>query len=158
MSVAAIGRGMLTSTLLSPSNILRQLPRLSSFSPRNLLTNPTNPPFLLPTLVIGLQLNLPPSLSNLLDGLLKAVPKKKTSHSRKRMRQLAGKALKDNIALNNCPGCGAAKRAHYLCPDCVQDIRDMWKAQEGKRTYEEDELPDSGSPLIWEWDLAVDAF
>jgi len=33
---------------------------------------------------------------------LKAVPKKKTSHMKKRTRQMAGKGLKDVTALNKC--------------------------------------------------------
>ncbi|KAK3710094.1 Ski complex subunit Rec14 [Vermiconidia calcicola] len=58
------------------------------------------------------------------DGLLNAVPKKKTSHMKKRHRQLAsGKHLRDVTALNKCSACGRAKRAHVLCPYCVQSIR-----------------------------------
>ena len=53
------------------------------------------------------------------DGRLFAVPKKKTSHMKKRHRQMAGKALKDVTALNKCSACGRAKRAHVLCPHCV---------------------------------------
>ncbi|RMZ84223.1 hypothetical protein DV738_g648, partial [Chaetothyriales sp. CBS 135597] len=53
------------------------------------------------------------------DGLLKAVPKKKTSHMKRRHRQLAGKALKDLNNINTCPGCGKPKKSHTLCPYCV---------------------------------------
>ncbi|RMD39506.1 hypothetical protein DV735_g5620, partial [Chaetothyriales sp. CBS 134920] len=52
------------------------------------------------------------------DGLLKAVPKKKTSHMKRRHRQLAGKALKDLNNINTCPGCGKPKKSHTLCPYC----------------------------------------
>ncbi|KAF3936405.1 hypothetical protein ABW19_dt0202654 [Dactylella cylindrospora] len=83
----------------------------------------------LPALTIGPRFTLLPSLSELWDSILRAVPKKKQSHSRKRMRQLAGKALRDVIALNDCPGCGSKKRAHHLCPTCVDEIREMWKAE-----------------------------
>ena len=63
---------------------------------------------------------LPALLGDLWDGLLNAVPKKKTSHMKKRHRQMAGKALKDVTALNKCSACGRVKRAHVLCPYCVQ--------------------------------------
>jgi ribosomal protein L32 len=38
---------------------------------------------------------------------------------KKRSRQYAGKALKDVTALNKCSACGNVKRAHLLCPYCV---------------------------------------
>ena len=64
---------------------------------------------------------IPSLLSELWDGILNAVPKKKTSHMKKRHRQMAaGKHLKDVTALNTCSACGRAKRAHVLCPYCVQ--------------------------------------
>jgi ribosomal protein L32 len=65
-------------------------------------------------------LAIPGFLGDLWDGLLNAVPKKKTSHMKKRHRQMAGKALKDVTALNKCSACGRTKRAHVLCPYCVQ--------------------------------------
>ncbi|KAK6351720.1 hypothetical protein TWF718_004867 [Orbilia javanica] len=83
--------------------------------------------FLAPTFAIGLRINVPPIISDIWESILKAVPKKKQSHSRKRMRQLAGKALQDITALNECPGCGSLKRSHHLCPTCVNEIKQMWK-------------------------------
>jgi len=65
-------------------------------------------------------LPIPSLLGELWDGLLRAVPKKKTSHMKKRHRFMAGKGLKDVTALNKCSACGRAKRAHVLCPYCVQ--------------------------------------
>ncbi|KAF2142622.1 uncharacterized protein K452DRAFT_270420 [Aplosporella prunicola CBS 121167] len=59
-------------------------------------------------------------LSDIWESILRAVPKKKTSHMKKRHRQMAGKALKDVSELVKCPGCGRPKRAHILCPYCVQ--------------------------------------
>lgn len=58
--------------------------------------------------------------SQLWDSILRAVPKKKTSHRKKRQRFLAGKALKDVTNLNTCSACGNVKRAHLLCPYCVE--------------------------------------
>ena len=58
-------------------------------------------------------------LSELWESILRAVPKKKTSHRKKRQRFLAGKALKDVTNLNTCAACGNVKRAHLLCPYCV---------------------------------------
>ncbi|KAI9664556.1 MAG: hypothetical protein M1821_006002 [Bathelium mastoideum] len=65
-------------------------------------------------------------LHDIWGSILRAVPKKKTTHSKKRHRQLAGKALQDVTALNKCSGCGRQKRAHALCPYCVQTIRQYW--------------------------------
>ncbi|KAF2863927.1 hypothetical protein K470DRAFT_254236 [Piedraia hortae CBS 480.64] len=66
---------------------------------------------------------IPSFLGQLWNGLLNAVPKKKTSHMKKRHRQMAGKALKDATALNRCSACGRQKRAHVLCPYCVASVR-----------------------------------
>ena len=65
-------------------------------------------------------LDIPSLFSDIWDSVLRAVPKKKTSHMKKRHRQMAGKALKDVKSLNACPGCGQPKRAHFLCSDCVK--------------------------------------
>lgn len=64
--------------------------------------------------------SIPSLLSGLWDSVLRAAPKKKTSLSKRRSRQLAGKALKDRIDINKCPACGEPKRAHLLCPSCVK--------------------------------------
>ncbi|KAF1921989.1 hypothetical protein BDU57DRAFT_486445 [Ampelomyces quisqualis] len=64
-----------------------------------------------------------PSLGDIWEGILKAVPKKKTSYRKKRQRFLAGKGLKDITALNKCSGCGRVKRMHLLCPYCVDAIK-----------------------------------
>ena len=66
------------------------------------------------------QFNISSILQEIWDSILRAVPKKKTSHSKTRSRQMAGKALKDVTALNKCSACGNVKRAHLLCPYCVQ--------------------------------------
>ncbi|KAI8934157.1 hypothetical protein NX059_008910 [Plenodomus lindquistii] len=70
-------------------------------------------------------LSLPaiPSLADIWDGILNAVPKKKTSYRKKRQRFMAGKGLKDITALNRCSGCGRIKRMHLLCPYCVDAIK-----------------------------------
>src|SRR5436305_225679 len=59
-------------------------------------------------------------LSDIWESILRAVPKKKTSHMKKRHRQMAGKALKDVTSLTRCSACGHIKRAHHLCPYCVK--------------------------------------
>ncbi|CAE6469838.1 unnamed protein product [Rhizoctonia solani] len=73
-----------------------------------------------------------PSLRTLLElfpPILLAVPKKKTSPSRKRMRS-ANKGLKDKTNIVNCPGCGAPKRSHHVCPQCFSEINRAWKASQ----------------------------
>lgn len=69
-----------------------------------------------------ISISIPEILSDIWESVLRAVPKKKTSHMKKRHRQMAGKALKDNKNLNKCPGCGQIKRAHVLCPNCVEGM------------------------------------
>lgn len=80
---------------------------------------------ILPSLSIalpGISLNIPGLLGDIWEGILRAVPKNKTSHSRKRHRQMAGKALKDVNSLCRCPGCGAIKRTHRLCQHCLEGL------------------------------------
>jgi len=82
---------------------------------------------LLPTPFAGLaipSLSLPsfPSLTDIWDGILNAVPKKKTSYRKKRQRFMAGKGLKDVTALNRCSACGRVKRMHIICPYCVDGV------------------------------------
>lgn len=68
---------------------------------------------------------IPSFLAGLWESVLRAVPKKKTSHMKKRHRQMAGKALKDVKSLSKCPGCGEPKRSHVLCPTCVKGIASL---------------------------------
>ena len=72
--------------------------------------------FTIPTVT---RFDVPSILDGLWESILRAVPKKKTSHRKKRQRFMAGKALKDVTALNKCSACGNVKRAHLLCPFCV---------------------------------------
>ncbi|KAH9836911.1 putative 54S ribosomal protein L32, mitochondrial [Teratosphaeria destructans] len=103
-----VARATLFPPTTSPS-ILQRIPLL-----QQLRTSPLLPAALLP---------IPSLLGQLWEGILKAVPKKKTSHMKKRHRQMAGKALKDVTALNKCSACGRTKRAHVLCPYCVQNVK-----------------------------------
>ncbi|KAK0639070.1 hypothetical protein B0T16DRAFT_422360 [Cercophora newfieldiana] len=80
--------------------------------------------------------SLPSILEDIWESILKAVPKKKTSHMKKRHRQMAGKALKDVTELCKCPACGETKRMHRLCPHCAAKLQDLMnkelkKASEG---------------------------
>jgi large subunit ribosomal protein L32 len=70
----------------------------------------------------SIQLPSFPSLGDIWEGILKAVPKKKTSYMKKRTRLMAGKGLKDITSLNRCSACGRVKRAHILCPYCVDGM------------------------------------
>ncbi|PPQ88643.1 hypothetical protein CVT25_010219 [Psilocybe cyanescens] len=81
-----------------------------------------------------------PSLDSLLDlfpPFLLAVPKSKTSHSRKAMRS-ANKGLKDKRNITNCAGCGSVKLAHNICPNCYSAVTRAWKA----KNKEVGEIPD----------------
>jgi len=104
---------------------------LKSFLPRLSL-----PAFAVP---VAIHLNIPTLLPGVFESILRAVPKKKQSHSRKRMRQLAGKALKDVNALSMCSSCGKVKRLHILCEHCVRGIKDMWREKGSKSEGEKHE-------------------
>ncbi|KAK1754746.1 hypothetical protein QBC47DRAFT_384835 [Echria macrotheca] len=121
-------------TAFSGSSLLpRQMPAMFSAIQRIQVTRQYRftLPFL-PSLALAVpasfQLGLP-SLPSLLEGIwesiLRAVPKKKTSHMKKRHRQMAGKALKDVTSLCKCPACGQTKRMHYLCPNCASKLTEM---------------------------------
>ncbi|KAI1780849.1 hypothetical protein F4818DRAFT_397052 [Hypoxylon cercidicola] len=69
--------------------------------------------------------NIPSLLGDIWEGILRAVPKKKTSHMKKRHRQMAGKALKDVTSLNKCPACGGTKKMHTLCSNCMGRLGGM---------------------------------
>lgn len=100
---------------------------LSVAAPLRALSSSLGPWRILPAALlqpISLQI---PSLADIWDSVLRAVPKKKTSHMKKRHRQMAGKALKDVKSLNTCPGCGSIKRAHLLCPHCVKGMHVLAK-------------------------------
>ena len=73
-------------------------------------------PIAIPAII---RIRVPLILADIWESILRAVPKKKTSHRKKRQRFLAGKGLKDVTALNKCSACGNVKRAHLLCPFCV---------------------------------------
>ncbi|KAF2809505.1 uncharacterized protein BDZ99DRAFT_443818 [Mytilinidion resinicola] len=71
--------------------------------------------------------SIPSLLGDIWESVLRAVPKKKTSHMKKRHRFMAGKGLKDVTALNRCSGCGNIKLANHLCPYCVESIKQYFK-------------------------------
>ncbi|KAJ6264303.1 hypothetical protein Dda_0448 [Drechslerella dactyloides] len=145
-SSSAAMAALLSNRGLAAASSLLHSWRTIAYHRSRIFASPS-PAIVLPAFSIGLQLSIPPAISELWESILRAVPKKKQSHSRKRMRQLAGKALQDVISLNECPGCGATKRAHHLCPTCVDEIRDMWKAGVGRdsKTPPVPEGNDSGS-------------
>jgi large subunit ribosomal protein L32 len=59
-----------------------------------------------------------------------AVPKKKTSPSRRGMRR-SHEALRPK-SYAECPNCGEAKRPHHVCPHCgYYDGREVVAADKG---------------------------
>ena len=87
-----------------------------------------------PTPTTPLATSSPWDIVSLWDGLLRAVPKKKVSHSRKSMRA-ANKGLKDRSDLVHCSGCGKPKLHHHICSYCYFELnrarKVTLKAQEG---------------------------
>lgn len=116
--------------LLSPNQLLQIFPRLvvpSKFLPLT-ISLPSQHQVFLSAFVrpVAFALNVPGLLSDLWESVLRAVPKKKTSHMKKRHRQMAGKALKDVRNLNTCPACGQIKRSHVLCQHCVESMEKLF--------------------------------
>ncbi|CAH1761648.1 7430_t:CDS:1 [Entrophospora sp. SA101] len=70
-------------------------------------------------------------LVEIFGPIVLAVPKKKTSHSKKRMRS-ANKGLKDKVNVIQCPGCGRKNLIHHLCFHCYCDFR---KREKGLRSF-----------------------
>ncbi|KAI8816445.1 uncharacterized protein EV422DRAFT_546027 [Fimicolochytrium jonesii] len=56
-----------------------------------------------------------------LSGMLWAVPKKKTTHRKKRMR-MATKWLKPLRNISSCPFCGQPTLIHHLCRTCTKEV------------------------------------
>jgi large subunit ribosomal protein L32 len=128
-------------TMAAATQGLRMAPGLSSLLPRvsapvvlsssrwaTLYAHEVSHP-LLPRLSIGfpgIAIRLPSFVEDIWEAILKAVPKKKTSHSKKRHRQMAGKALEDMHSFCRCPGCGQTKRMHRLCSHCMKSRDYAW--------------------------------
>ncbi|GMM35052.1 mitochondrial 54S ribosomal protein YmL32 [Saccharomycopsis crataegensis] len=90
------------------------------------------------------------SALSLWDGILRAAPKKKVSHQKKRQRQLAPgkKQLQHLNNLNRCPSCGHYKRAHTLCMNCVGEIRKYWKQLDAAKNEQEVSKPDQEKEVM----------
>ncbi|KFA63760.1 hypothetical protein S40285_01950 [Stachybotrys chlorohalonatus IBT 40285] len=115
-------------------------------------------PRILPSLSIALPsitLGIPALLGDIWESVLRAAPKKKPSHSRRRHKQMAGKALKDVNNLCKCPGCGQPKRTHRLCQDChAAHIADIFSLATTPRAV----LSASGSSTIHVHDSSDPSF
>ncbi|KAJ2507466.1 hypothetical protein IWW47_001095 [Coemansia sp. RSA 2052] len=69
------------------------------------------------------------------EMILRAVPKQRTSHSKKRKR-MATKGLKNRHDLVPCSGCGRPKLTAHICLNCYHDIKR--KLKDMKRAKEEE--------------------
>ena len=121
LSPLLIPAATLSSTSTAPFSIrLRTSPLFLQQLTRPILFTPIAVPAVI-------RIGVPSILVEIWESILRAVPKKKTSHRKKRQRFLAGKGLKDVTALNKCSACGNVKRAHLLCPFCVNGQFDsLW--------------------------------
>lgn len=61
-----------------------------------------------------------------LGPILWAAPKKKTSHSKKRMRA-SNKGLQQKENIVSCPACGNTKLLHHVCKQCYGEIKQKAK-------------------------------
>ncbi|KAI8923517.1 hypothetical protein BC831DRAFT_386553, partial [Entophlyctis helioformis] len=57
-----------------------------------------------------------------LEGILMAVPKKRTTHRTKRIRN-APKWIEPLRNITKCPICGTDKRIHHICPNCLKQLK-----------------------------------
>lgn len=86
------------------------------------------------------------------NGILKAAPKKKVSHMKKRQKWLAPakKQLKFLHHLNRCPTCGSYKRSHHICMTCFTQIRNYWKSQAPKEEpYKEEFVNERDEQILY---------
>lgn len=76
------------------------------------------------------------------NGILKAAPKKKVSHMKRRQKLYAPgrKQVKLNNNLNRCPACGHYKRSHFLCMHCVGEIKKFWKQRDAPAEQEPEQF------------------
>ncbi|ROW08595.1 hypothetical protein VPNG_06182 [Cytospora leucostoma] len=131
----------MAGAMLSTRATSSLLPRLSYNTFASLYTRQISLPFLtkyaiaLPAISLNLP-SIPSILEGIWEGILKAVPKKKTSHSKKRHRQMAGKALKDVTNLCKCPVCGGVKKMHHLCEHCMGKMKKMMDEKVRAKTAE----------------------
>lgn len=138
----SISSSTFRSTLPSTSSLPTRAPSLS-FAPIAFTTLPLPAAFQLPSLASLFPDSLE-ALRELLPPWVLAVPKSKTSHSKKSMRS-SGKGLKEQqgafvrlegaqgkeelmrfplrAAIVACPSCGTPKRAHHICHECHVDFR-----------------------------------
>jgi ribosomal protein L32 len=68
-----------------------------------------------------------PTTTSLMDELLEpfvlmAVPKRRTSHSKKRMR-MATKYLRNTSHHQKCPACGELQLRHHACLNCISMVK-----------------------------------
>ncbi|KAH8835807.1 hypothetical protein DL96DRAFT_1575673 [Flagelloscypha sp. PMI_526] len=88
----------------------------------------------------ALDLPLPSFWQTLFPPIVLAVPKSRTTHSAKRMRN-AIKGLKEKTNIVHCPACGNPKLAHHLCPVCTRSIFELRK-KDRTRAMEEHGAPE----------------
>lgn len=135
-----------------PSTYSRSWQYSNTFEPfRHLLQPMLKTQWDVPSLT---RLGISSMLAGIWESILRAVPKKKTSHRKTRQRFMAGKGLMDVTALNKCSACGNVKKAHLLCPFCVGggfkadtltshdtngyalEIRNLWKKERSDLKHE----------------------
>ncbi|KAF9978361.1 hypothetical protein BGZ73_002744 [Actinomortierella ambigua] len=91
----------------------------SASSPSTTLTSASSSTSITTSLLGGLG----SYIADLLPSIVWAsVPKHRTSHSKKRMRQ-ATKGLKVQKNIVDCPACGRPKLMHHLCTHCYREMK-----------------------------------
>ncbi|KAK9330531.1 hypothetical protein V1520DRAFT_340380 [Lipomyces starkeyi] len=139
---------MATRHVITPpwvSRLWNLIPRLQLNDLKSLPLSPTA--VVIPGITVRLPLpsDLGLGLGNNPFGIVFAVPKKKTSLSKRRQRRYAptDKHVKPVRSLNECPSCGRVKRAHTVCTTCHEEIKQIWKAENGLLSREKLAVPES---------------
>ncbi|TPX36371.1 hypothetical protein SmJEL517_g01554 [Synchytrium microbalum] len=68
-----------------------------------------------------IQLPAPSIIDIIIEGILLAVPKKRTTHRKKRLR-MATKWLRPMRNIMACPLCGRMTLMHHVCRHCTRSI------------------------------------
>lgn len=125
--LCALISGVIHSSRLLPRQNQELLPRQDQeLLPYQILTESCGK-------LLSTKNNIGDLLENLLSPILWAAPKKRTSHSRKRLR-MTNKWLKPIYHYTFCTKCGNPKLPHVLCGTCFKEI--MKKTAEYRRNVD----------------------
>ena len=85
--------------------------------------------------------NIVDGMSSLWDGLLQmAVPKSRTTRSRKRIKNYRKRIVPDKKNIIACKICGELKLMHHLCKGCLKAHKEAWPRERMKEEMEKEAM------------------